>query len=330
VGLTLGEGDASMAWVSTFYIEHNWMLCQFPASFQQKLYADRSHVLAPAMVSPSGKAEVVEGGLRLNGRWSWATGSAHGDWVIVGASVSGAGSSTDSGTPSKTQALDFRFIALPRSDVTIEDTWHVDGMCATASNDVVIENKIVPEAQSVSILDMTSGSAPGSKLHSGPLYRTPMLPILGLAASMPAVGQARAALRGFREHMGERLRLGMTAKESERPAAQMRLARAEIQVRQAEGLLREAVREIMERRDEATPAERSRWMTSLAYAVDQSKRVIGSIAESSGASAHFLSHALQRSKRDVDTLSCHVIFDLDSRLESHGRALLGLEPTGLI
>jgi 3-hydroxy-9,10-secoandrosta-1,3,5(10)-triene-9,17-dione monooxygenase len=317
VGLTLAEGDASMAWVTTFYIEHNWMLCQFPASFQQALYASRSHVLAPAMVSPNGRAEVVEGGLRLSGRWSWATGSAHGDWVIVGASVSGS------------PEPDIRFIALPRSDVIIEDTWHVDGMCATASNDVIIEDKVVPEERSVSMIEMSSGTAPGSKLHEGPLYRTPMPPILGLAASMPAVGQARAALRGFREHMGERMRLGQAKKQSEKPAAQMRLARAEVEIRQAESLLRDTVREMMKLRDGASPADRSRWMASMAFAVHQSRRVIGAIAESSGASAHFLSHSLQRAKRDVDTLSCHVIFDLDAQLESHGRALLGLQPNAI-
>src|SRR5262252_9071743 len=48
VGVALGEGDTSMAWVANFYIEHNWILCQFPASFQQELFATRSYVLAPA------------------------------------------------------------------------------------------------------------------------------------------------------------------------------------------------------------------------------------------------------------------------------------------
>jgi len=27
---------------------------------------------------------------------------------------------------------------------------------------------------------------------------------------------------------------------------------------------------------------------------------------------------------------CHVVFDLDARLEIHGRTLLGLDPNGLI
>ena len=61
----------------------------------------------------------------------------------------------------------------------------------------------------------------------------------------------------------------------------------------------------------------------------QSKDVIRQVSEASGGSAHFLTDSLQRAKRDVDTMACHVVFDLDQRLESHGRALLGLDPVGM-
>src|SRR5262245_50719134 len=82
VGVALGEGDASMAWVANFYIEHNWIFCQFPAPFQEELFAARSYVLAPAMLAPSGVAVREGAGYRLHGRWQWATGIMHGDWVI--------------------------------------------------------------------------------------------------------------------------------------------------------------------------------------------------------------------------------------------------------
>jgi hypothetical protein len=42
VGLVLGEADASHGWVLDFYVEHVWMLCQFPDAFQKELFADRS------------------------------------------------------------------------------------------------------------------------------------------------------------------------------------------------------------------------------------------------------------------------------------------------
>jgi 3-hydroxy-9,10-secoandrosta-1,3,5(10)-triene-9,17-dione monooxygenase len=319
VGLALGEGDASLAWNASFYIEHNWMLCQFPAAFQVDLFGRQPYALAPAALSPNGVAEPVDGGFRLNGRWAWGTGIMHADWVLVGAIVK-----SDAPTP------DLRFFALPRGDVKVEDVWFVDGMAGTGSNDILIENAIVPAERTVSIVAMSAGTAHGSKLHAGPLCRTPMLPILSLTAAMPAVAQARAAVRGFRERMQERTRLGSPVKQAAKPASQMRLARAEIESRQAESLLRELVAEVMSLRNEASLADRARWAASFALAVDQSKRVLLAISEASGASAHFQQHPLQRAVRDVNTLSCHLVFDLDARLEAFGRSLLGFEPGGMV
>ena len=321
VGLALGEGDASMAWVATFYIEHNWMLCQFPESFQKVLYAERSHILAPASLSPGGQAIAEPGGHRISGRWQWSTGIVHADWVLVGVVI-------------QRESEDLRDVwlfALPRADVELIDTWHTDGMAGTGSHDVKIDGVFVPEDRSVDVTAMASGTADGARIHSGPLYQTPMVPILALAASMPALGQARACVRSFQERMTKRHLYGAAGqKQSDRPAAQIRLARAAIQVRQAELLMRDVVHDVMKVRNRATPQDRARWTGQLAYVVDQCKRVLQSLAEASGASAHFLDNPLQRALRDVNVIATHVVFDLDQRLEIHGRGLLGLDPGGLV
>jgi len=312
VGLALAEGDASLSWVSTFYIEHNWMLCQFPEAFQKELFADRSFVLAPATIAPNGRAQREAGGFRLNGRWQWATGAHNGEWAIAGAILDGPPG-----------PLPY-FFALPMTEVRIEDTWHVAGMAATASNDMVIDDVLVPEARATSLPALVEGTGPGAALHDLPLYRTPMIPILGLAASLPAVGQARAVVRRFREALPERLVYGGPARHSERSTFQVRLARAELETQQAELLLRATVREIQEKRSDASLEDRARWLASFAWLVHQAKDTVARVAEASGASARFLDHPLQRAQRDLDTLSCHIVFDLDRALETHGRLRLGL------
>ena len=287
VGLLLGEADTSIAWVSTFYVEHNWMLCQFPESFQRELYAGRSHVLAPGAIAPSGRVSREQAGFRLSGRWQWGTGVMHASWVIVGA------------VPESADA-DFRFFALPVEEVKIEDTWHVDGMVGTGSNDIVIDAALVPEGRSVSIADMVAGKAHGASLHSGLLYRTPMIPILMLAASMPVVGQARAVLRGFHERLGEHVRLGSTRQQAQNSASQIRLAQAHLELRQAELLLQDVVADVMRLRNAALPTDRARWSSSLTHAVHQARSVTQAVAEASGASAHFLDRPLQRALRDAN------------------------------
>lgn len=319
VGTALGEGDASMAWVANFYVEHNWILSQFPASFQQALFSQRSYVLAPAMLAPSGLAVREGAGYRLKGRWQWASGVMHCDWVIPGALEQ-----TPEGKP------DPRWFAVPLSQAKVEDTWYVDGMAGTGSNDVVIDDVYVPAERSVSMLDMSTGNGPGSLLHDGPLYHTPMLPILTMAGTTPALGQARAAVRRFRERLADHLRLGSRTKQGDKASAQMRLARVEVEVREAELLIRDVVADVMARRDAATMLDRARWATQFAVAVDRCRHVIQTVVEASGAHAHFLDHPLQRTLRDVNTISCHVVFDLDGRLESFGRLLLGLDSGGAL
>jgi len=319
VGLALGEADASIAWVATFYIEHNWMLCQFPEAFQRELFAGRSHVLAPATVAPTGKARPEDGGFRLSGRWKWGTGVMHAEWVVLSAAADPDG-----------DLASFCFLALPASDVKVEDTWYVDGMLGTGSNDIVVEEVFVPAERTVPVADMVSGRAHGSVLHEAALYRTPMLPILLQAASMPVLGQARAAVQGFRRKLEDHVRLGSTKKQAEKPAVQMRLAHAHIELSQAELLVRDVVADVMARRGAASLEERARWSASFTHVVHQARRVVQAVAEASGASAHFQDQPLQRGLRDVNVASCHVVFDVDTQLELYGRLLLGLEPNSAL
>lgn len=317
VGVALSEGDASMAWVANFYIEHVWIFCLFPKEFQEELFAGRRHVLAPAMLSPNGLATRVDGGYRLDGRWSWSTGIMHADWVLPAAIV----------TREDGKRVPM-FFALPRSDVKVEDTWFVDGMQATGSNDVLIENVFIPESRMLSFQDMIEGKTPGASIHANPLYSTPMLPTLGLAAAMPAMGQARNCVRLFKERLVERKNSGGTRRVG--TAAYMRLARAEVQVEQIYLLLQHLVQDVMRRRNSAARIDRTRWATQLAFAVSQCKSVIADIAEAAGASGHFQDSPLGRAARDINTVGAHIVFDLDARLELHGAAMLGDEIPGIL
>ena len=321
-GLALGEADASLAWVACFCVEHNWMLCQFPESFQRALYAAGEPVLAPAVIAPSGRARKVEGGHRLSGRWQWGTGVMHASWVIAGGVVTPEPGATPG-------PASLRFFALPIEEVKVEDTWYVDGMVGTGSNDIVIEDAFVPEDRSVAIVDLVEGRGHGARLHEGGLYRTPMIPILLLAASMPIVGQARAALRGLTERLKTHVRLGAAPlRQAEKPASQIRLAQAALELRQVELVLRDVVSEVCTLRNGATPLQRARWASALAHALHQARGVIQQVSEASGAGAHFQQHPLQRALRDANVASCHVAFDLDAQRQLYGRLLLGLEPGG--
>ena len=50
------------------------------------------------------------------------------------------------------------------------------------------------------------------------------------------------------------------------------------------------------------------------------------IVEASGAGAHMSDSPVQRIQRDLNMLSCHTVFDVESAAENYGRLLLGMEP----
>ncbi|MFW6093705.1 MAG: acyl-CoA dehydrogenase family protein [Pseudomonadota bacterium] len=319
VGMSLGEGCLSTAWVVTFCMEHNWLMGLFNEQAQEDVFGRQPYIVAPGALAPKGRAEPVEGGYRVSGRWEWGTGVMHADWVMVGVL-----------TPtSDGERQDLCMFLLPRDQVTVVDTWHTAGMVGTGSNDIQVDDVFVPAHRLQSLAEMRVGDSPGARLHGTPTYRMPMLPVLGLTAAAPAVGCARRSVTLFRERLAERTVYGTTSKQGERSAAQIRLAHAQVRVRQAESLLLELAREVASWGEDAAPCPelvRAELRLQIAHVVRQARDVVRDVVEASGAHAHFLANPLQRAHRDLHTLSCHTVFDLDLGAENYGRMLLGLEP----
>ena len=88
-------------------------------------------------IGGSGKAEKVEGGYRITARKVFTSGAEAGNILMTGAiheDEDGNRSVIHFGAPMKS------------TEVRIEDTWRTLGMRGTASNDVVIENLFIPDA----------------------------------------------------------------------------------------------------------------------------------------------------------------------------------------
>jgi 3-hydroxy-9,10-secoandrosta-1,3,5(10)-triene-9,17-dione monooxygenase len=55
-----------------------------------------------------------------------------------------------------------RTFLVPRSDYVIDDNWHVAGLKATGSKDIVIENAFVPEHRTHKLIDGYKRNSPGN------------------------------------------------------------------------------------------------------------------------------------------------------------------------
>ncbi|MEZ5165962.1 MAG: hypothetical protein R2695_05525 [Acidimicrobiales bacterium] len=143
----------------------------------------------------------MDGDFRLRGRWDWATGVAHGEWVVVHALVAGPD-------------FDARFALVPIADVTVDDVWYTAGMAATGSNSVVIDGAMVPADRTVGAADLLLGQIP---VDGDGLAGLPTIAVLSLMASAPALGAAERAVELYRSQLAERV-LTYTVGDRARPA----------------------------------------------------------------------------------------------------------------
>ncbi|OBK66401.1 acyl-CoA dehydrogenase family protein [Mycolicibacterium fortuitum] len=311
----MAHGCTSSAWTIGFLALHNWMLALFGEQAQEEAFASRPF-LAPAPLAPTGRGLPAGGGIRLTGRWSWATGVMHGNWIIVAALCG------------PDDALYPALALLPIGDVTVADVWHTDGMRPTGSNDAIATDVFVPEHRLVKVLDIYSGTAPGAGLHDSSAYRWPMVPALALLAAMPALGSAERVTEIYAKRLGERVLPYEGVVQKDKPIAQAHLAGAQVRVRALRALLADTVGEIesiVATGDAVDKPVRAQARLAAAHIVSESKAVIGDLMGAGGASIHFLSSPLQRFKRDVDVLSGHVVFDYDTSRELAGAMALGMK-----
>lgn len=309
----LARGCTSTAWTLGFYALHNWMIALFDEQAQDEIFAGGA-VLAPAPLAPSGRGEPIDGGYRITGRWSWATGVMHADWVLVGVLL-GSGSS-----------MFPALAALPITDVTVADVWHTAGMRGTGSNDVIVDDVFVPAHRIVSVPKVYAGDSPGAAVHASDTYRWPIVSALALTACMPVLGTAERVVELFGQRLEGRILAYGGGAQKDQPAAKMRLSEVTMRVAAVGGLALSVADDIENAvsRDGAVDLRlRARARATAAHVVHECRAVIGDVLGAAGASAHFLDNPMQRARRDVDIVAGHAVFDYDVSRELDGALHVG-------
>jgi alkylation response protein AidB-like acyl-CoA dehydrogenase len=314
IGVAVAEACPSTGWITTFYMEHNWLLGLFSDELQQEVFGSAPYILAPGSVNPnSGTATSKNGGYELSGHWKFATGIVHADWVLLNAQVP---------TDTKPDAKSMPRLCLVRpADVEVVDTWHVDGMIATGSRDIVANALFVPERYvSLAVPPVVTAGKNATYLQ-----RLPVPPFLSLTAAIPALGAARRATTLYRALIDKRVPFGTHKVQSQRAAAQIRLANALADVRAADVVLHDAARRIEHHargKTELSAIEQIELRLTIAHVVRACRDIVQRVMEGSGASVHYLDQELQRINRDVQMMSAHTVFDIDLVAEQCGRARL--------
>ncbi|MFI8824645.1 oxidoreductase [Streptomyces sp. NPDC053431] len=186
----VAEGCASAAWLGMLWAAHGRFAALLPEEGQREVWgASPDARIAAGLMPPSGTVRPAHGGWLLQGEWPVVSGADHADWLLLCAPETSVGVGT--GRPGDRGRPRFRVCAVPRSAVTVVDTWRSSGMRGTASHRVVVPATLVPAGRTVPFDVLVAGGAPEgrARCHVAPAHLAG-----GLLFCTPALGAARRAL----------------------------------------------------------------------------------------------------------------------------------------
>jgi 3-hydroxy-9,10-secoandrosta-1,3,5(10)-triene-9,17-dione monooxygenase len=254
----LGRGCGSSAWIFTNFAVQNWIIGMHQPQAQEEVWGENPDALAASSFpTRGGKGRYVDGGLVLNGIWSFASGIDYVDWENLQCFI-----------PNEKGPPDHRFVLVPKKDFVIKDDWYAQGLAGTGSKSIVFDDVFVPSHRVLNTQLIGGGPSPGSAINPNPLYKVPPWSVGTKVFSGPALGIARGAL----EIMVEKLRTALSVggvKMSELPTVQVRVAEAMAEIEAARALLLKDCDDAMHfgATEERAPLPlRARWRLNNAYA----------------------------------------------------------------
>jgi alkylation response protein AidB-like acyl-CoA dehydrogenase len=312
---TLTQGCASSAWVYGVLTEHSWVVASYGEQAQREVWGADPAAMSCASFVPTGSGERVEGGVRLKGRWPFASGCDHAQWAILGALVG-----ESDGKRSVQDCL------VPIGELAVVDDWHVLGLAATGSKTLVADGVFVPEHRVLRHEDLAAGRAPGRDVHPGmTLCRTPRSFVASLTLVAVLLGLAQRAVDAFADYTGTRSAGGRRAAESE--IVQLALAEAAAEADTALLLARRTAIDNTALVASGATVSQDRLLTArrdIAFAVKLARQAIDRLYALSGAHAIYDAAPLQRVFRDAHAASAHLFLKWEIGALPYGKLRLGL------
>src|SRR5215469_9302774 len=180
----VAKGCPSTGWVTMIIAGVNWWASLLPDRGQQEIFANSPDSRVCAAGSPTVVARRTDGGLRISGKFPFASGCWHSTWGGLGVQIE------DDLHNVVGQVVGF----VPIAELEIEDTWFVAGMCGTGSNTLVAKDIFVPDHRILPTTKILSGDHPARR-HSGePSDKYAFSAANSLIGIAPVLGIAHAML----------------------------------------------------------------------------------------------------------------------------------------
>jgi indole-3-acetate monooxygenase len=269
----------------------------------------------------AGRGVAVEGGIRVTGRWGFATGSRHASWLGAHVPIfepDGTPRLNPNGRPF------VRTVLFPKSSAEIIDNWHVIGLRGTGSDSYRVDNLFVPQKHTASRDNEAERREPGL------LYRFTSGMIYAASFSNVSLGIARGALDAFIELARDKIPRGARGTLRENNVVQSQVAQCEAKLRSSRAFIHETLAEMWdeaERKGEFRYDQHVRLRLSTTWAIHQARDIVATIYGAAGSTAVFNENPFERRLRDIHA-GTQQGQGRPIHFETVGQVLLGLPPQG--
>ena len=319
----VSAADASTGWCMAQTLASSHAAGFLDPQIAREVFGSPRAIVAWGPPGGPTRAQVVDGGYRVTGKWRFASGSANATWMGGHSQVY-----ERDGTPRLDAAGRpvMRTMMFRPHEATIHDTWHVIGLRGTASNDYEVVDLFVPEPYS------TWRDNPADRREPGPLYNIPLLTLYGIGFSGVALGIADACLDAFKTLAQTKKSgggLGSQQVLRDNAVIQYKVAEATGRLRGARALLHESLHDIWRASSTAgsfSLEQRAMLRVAITGAMDNAREVVDFAYHSAGTTAIFEGSAFERRFRDLHTALAQGQAHL-SNFEAAGQALFGIEPS---
>ncbi|PPQ31384.1 acyl-CoA dehydrogenase family protein [Rhodopila globiformis] len=314
----IAQGDASVAWCMNQGGGCAMAAAYLAPSVAREVFGDARDVLAWGQ-GPGAKAIRSDGGWRVSGSWTFASGSRHATWLGAHApcfEADGTPVRHPDGRPWE------RTMLFRRELAQIDDVWDVMGLRGTGSDTYTIRDLFVDDAHSL------TRESPAERRETGTLYAFQAMQLYAAGFASVALGVSRAMLDAFvdlaktksqawskdplRDDQAVQSIIGYAdaSWKAARAGLHTAMTDAWVQVSQSGGLALESRIAIRE---------------SSTYAIHASRDLCHQIFHEAGSTAIFAKAPFERRLRDINSVSQQAQ-GRRTHFEAIGQYLLGMRP----
>jgi 3-hydroxy-9,10-secoandrosta-1,3,5(10)-triene-9,17-dione monooxygenase len=296
---------------------HNWEVGLMSPQLAADIWGEDSTVRIASSYEPVTKANTVDGGYRVSGRWRFSSGCDLATWAVVGAMVQN----------SVTGELQHHAMFVAPGDYRIvPDSWNVLGMRGTGSKDFIVENAFVPEYRAHPMGDQYILDGIASGRITSDAYKYPFRATVSYCLSSVALGIADGALEDFRSSWTTRLAAKGDEELRRNSRVKQRYAEAFAAIDAAHLRFDRDWAEMtkyIERGETIPLLRRASYIWNSSYNTNSLAEAVTVLFRGSGARAIHDGDAMQGFMRDIFVLPNHTLLKEDQRGDDLGLIALG-------